>query len=82
METEDGDGDGSHYFTPRDVDDTCVAMRIPRMISLEPAEGNLRQAEVRPSEIMNHFGRKGGPQGVQHGEDVDDFLGDGAAHRT
>ena len=34
------------------------------------------------SEIMNHFGRKGGPQGVQHGQNVDDFLGDGAAHRT
>ena len=35
-----------------------------------------------PSEIMNHAGRKGGPQGVQHGQNVDDFLGDGAAHRT
>ena len=27
-----------------------------------------------PSEIMDHFGRKGGPQGVEHGENVDDFL--------
>ena len=35
-----------------------------------------------PSEIMNHFGRKGGPQGVEHGQNVNDFLGDGAAHRT
>jgi hypothetical protein len=31
---------------------------------------------------MNHFGRKGGPQGVQHGQNVDDLLGDGAAQRT
>ena len=35
-----------------------------------------------PSEIMNYFGRKGDPQGVQHGQNVDDFLGDGTAHRT
>jgi hypothetical protein len=35
-----------------------------------------------PSEIMNHFGRKGGPQGVEHGQNVNDFLGDGPAHRT
>ena len=43
-----------------------------------PAADRLCQA----SEIMNHSGRKGGPQGVQHGQNVDDFLGDGAAHRT
>jgi hypothetical protein len=36
----------------------------------------------RPSEIMNHFGRNGSPQGVEHGQNVNDFLGDGAAHRT
>jgi hypothetical protein len=36
----------------------------------------------RPSEIMDHFRRKGGPQGVEHGHNVNDFLGDGAAHRT
>ncbi len=35
-----------------------------------------------PSEIMNHFGRKGGPQGVEHGQNVNDFLGDGADYRT
>ena len=35
-----------------------------------------------PSEIMNHFGRKGGPQGIEHGQNVNDFLGDGPAHRT
>jgi general stress protein YciG len=35
-----------------------------------------------PSEIMNHLGRKGGPQGVEHGQNVNDFLGDGPAHRT
>lgn len=34
------------------------------------------------SEIMSHLGRKCGPQGVQHGQNVDDFLGDGAADRT
>ena len=32
------------------------------------------------SEIMNHGGRKGGPQGIQHRQNVDDFLADGAAH--
>ena len=31
---------------------------------------------------MNHFGRKGGPQSVQHRQNVDDFLRDRAAHRT
>ena len=35
-----------------------------------------------PSEIMNHFGRKGGPQGIEHGQNVNDLLGDGAIHRT
>jgi hypothetical protein len=35
-----------------------------------------------PSEIMNHFGRKGSPQGVQDCQNVDHFLGDSAVHRT
>lgn len=34
------------------------------------------------SEIMNHRGRKRGPQGIQHGQHVNDFLCDRAAHRT
>ena len=34
------------------------------------------------SKVVNHLRRKGGAQGVQHGQNVDDFLGDGAVHRT
>ena len=30
-----------------------------------------------PSEIMNYLGRKGGPQRIEHGQTVDNFLGDG-----
>ena len=34
------------------------------------------------SKIVNHFGWKSGAQGIQHREDIDDFLYDGATHRT
>ena len=34
------------------------------------------------SEVVNHFWGKGGPQGVQHGQDVDHFLGNGPADRA
>jgi hypothetical protein len=35
-----------------------------------------------PSEIMNHFGSKGGPQRIHHSQNVDNFLSDGATDRT
>ena len=35
-----------------------------------------------PLEIMNDAGRKSGPQSIQHGKNVDDFLRDSAAHGT
>jgi hypothetical protein len=34
------------------------------------------------SEIVDHLRREGGPQRVQYGQNVDDFLCDGTAHRT
>jgi hypothetical protein len=54
---------------------------LPRLHQSEPIEQRTNRPKV-PSEIMNYFGRKGDPQGVQHGQNVDDFLGDGTAHRT
>ena len=47
------------------------------MLSLTASRG---KGASQASEIMNHGGRKGGPQGIQHRQNVDDFLADGAAH--
>ena len=34
------------------------------------------------SDVMNLLGRKGGAQGIEHGQHVDDFLHDGTAYRA
>ena len=34
------------------------------------------------SEIVNNFARKGGAQGIQYGEDINEYLCDGTAHRA
>ena len=48
----------------------------------EPKCARASSADLRcqASEIMNHGGRKSGPQGIEHGQNVDDLLADGAAH--
>ena len=57
-------------------------LSAPDRHTIAPLDPILLQGGMGVSEIMNHSGRKGGSQGVQHGQNVDDFLGDGAAHRT
>ena len=47
------------------------------MLSLTASRG---KGASQASEIMNHGGRKGGPQGIKHRQNVDHFLADGAAH--
>ena len=47
------------------------------MLSLTASRG---KGAPQALEIMNHGGSKGGPQGIQHRQNVDDFLADGAAH--
>jgi hypothetical protein len=53
----------------------CV-IGVAYMASLTASRG---EGASQASEIMNHGGRKGGPQGIQHRQNVDDFLADGAA---
>ena len=74
--------DGRHWIRVRDQPDGDATDRRPTRRGAQRRALLCSPGLMTASEIMNHFGRKGGPQGVQHGQNVDDFLGDGAAHRT